>query len=148
MRLYFLLLLAFLPLSGKEPVFTDPLTGFVWEDRRENRDLALNWHDAVAYCDELDLAGKSDWMLPDEEVLVSLVDMGRPEGRRINQGIVFYRAARYWTSTTYAFNAPEAWNVDFYRGISWSDDKEELRFVRCVRCDDMAECYGKLRGEW
>lgn len=132
MRKILLPLLAPLILSA-ETIVVDEIKGLMWQDIRANKELLFTWDEAKEYCEYLRFHGYEDWWLPSEDQLVSLVDMSRPEGKRIMKGIRNFRPAAYWTSTTYAFNAPHAWYVNFYDGFSRSSKKEKKLYVRCVR---------------
>ncbi len=39
----------------------------------------------------------------------------------------------YWTSTTYASNPTNAWNVNFNDGNTNNNNKTNANYVRCVR---------------
>ena len=122
-------------------VLVDPDTAFMWQDVAENRGVILTWNEAKENCEELGLDGFDDWWLPSESEMTTIVDISRPAGRKIKKGFIYYKKnATYWTASTYAWNAPHAWVVDFGNGASYTLLKEERRFVRCVRCSDFKKC--------
>ena len=123
-----------------DSVVIDPSTALMWQDVPENRGTLHTWQDAKDYCDLLCQDDFDDWWLPAEEELSTIIDTSRPDGRKIQQGFTYYKAGEYWTSSTYAWNAPDAWVIDFGQGISLTLAKEEYRFVRCVRCSDFKKC--------
>lgn len=136
--LLFLPLLISLSFAG---VVTDPSTALMWQDVAENRGVILTWAEAKENCEALDLEGYDDWWLPSESEMATIVDVTRPPGRRIKKGFVYYRKnGVYWSASTYAWNAPHAWVIDFGTGASYTLLKEERRFVRCVRCSDFKKC--------
>lgn len=51
---------------------TDAYTGLIWEQNSSEK--ALTWEEALAYCENLSLAGNTDWRLPNINELNSLVD--------------------------------------------------------------------------
>ena len=57
---------------------TDAATGLMWQ-KNDSGDT-YNWEEALAYCDSLELAGYSDWKLPNSKQLQSLVDYSRSPG--------------------------------------------------------------------
>jgi len=59
---------------GQEPakVWEDPSTGLMWTVEDSGTDL--NWNQANAYCEELTLAGHSDWRLATLEELEGIYD--------------------------------------------------------------------------
>jgi hypothetical protein len=138
-RLLFLLLASQALLTGQTLV--DEKTAFMWQDVVENKSVILTWEEAKENCEALDLEDFDDWWLPSESEMATIVDMSRPAGRRIKKGFVYYKKnGTYWTASTYAWNAPHAWAVDFGSGASYTLPKEQRRFVRCVRCSDFKKC--------
>jgi len=134
----FLLLLSLL-LGAR--TLTDDATAFMWQDVAENRGVILTWYEAKESCEALDQAGFDDWWLPSESEMATIVDNSRPNGRKIKKGFVYYKNnATYWSASTYAWNAPHAWIVDFGNGASYTLPKEERHFVRCVRCSNFKRC--------
>ena len=53
--------------------WVDPSTGLMWVGR-DNFDRDLNWHRAMKYCHDLQLAGYADWRLPEIGELEGLYD--------------------------------------------------------------------------
>jgi len=143
MRSIPLLLALLIRLQAGEP-FTDNATALMWEDVPENKGVIHTWHEAKEHCEALDYGGYDDWWLPSESELFTIVDTSRPRGRMIKQGLLHFKSAPYWTATTYAWNAPHAWAIDFERGISYTAEKEERHFVRCVRCSDFKLCLERF----
>ena len=140
----YLIFLALLACSLVASTLTDGKTYLMWQDVPENRGVVLTWEEAKMECELLDLGGHDDWWLPSEDELVSIVDNRRPAGRKILKGFVYYKPSAYWTSSTYAWNAPHAWAVDFKNGSSHTLEKSQRRFVRCVRCSDFKECLQRF----
>jgi hypothetical protein len=127
---------------------TDTCTGLMWQ--RETAD-PRDWCSALAYCQELSLAGHDDWRLPNVRELESIFDYGfdSPPSRVP----VFDEVdSSYWSSTSMAGQitwesygwSPEAWAIGVV--YSWSNDdgdwhlklvarhpREESLAVRAVR---------------
>lgn len=126
-------------------VLVDDNTAFMWQDVAENRGVILTWNEAKENCEELDHAGFDDWWLPSESEMSTIVDTSRPVGRKIKKGFVYYKkSSTYWTASTYAWNAPHAWVIDFGNGASYTLPKEQRHFVRCVRCSDFKQCIERF----
>jgi len=118
----------------------DACTGLMWQ--RETADIDGNglaelsdrvtWQGALNYCENLKLAGHSDWRLPNVRELQSIVDYGR-----FNPSINFVFGAMpdgYWSSSPYALVPKHAWYVFFLDGSVGSYDVEHYTFpVRAVR---------------
>lgn len=51
------------------------LMGLIWQQADDGR--ARDWPGALKYYEDLDLAGKRDWQLPNVKELQSLVDYGK-----------------------------------------------------------------------
>lgn len=126
--------LIFLPifLFG-DSVYIDEQKGFMWQNIQSNKELLFSWEEAKEHCESLRFYGHEDWWLPSEDQIVTIVDMARKKGKKIKKEFTYFQPAPYWTATTYAFNAPHAWYVDFNDGVSRSAEKEKKFYVRCVR---------------
>jgi hypothetical protein len=129
---------------------TDTITGLVWQRdgsgtragcATDSTHLTCTQAEGEAYCSGLLLGGFSDWRLPAEHELHTIVDLTQS-----NPAIdltVFPRttAGYYWTSSTFAVSPGEAWYVDFTYGKA-SCDIVSPQKVRCVRG---ARCYPASR---
>ena len=139
--LFFLLIAGmFLPLhAGAERyvdngdlTVSDTLTGLIWQ--QYNNDNWYAWEKALSYCEGLDLAGKTDWRLPNYQELASIIDDTRhaPALDPIFGG--YHNSDRYyWSGTSYAYNAYYAWAVNFYFGSTANNVKSVNSYVRCVQ---------------
>lgn len=91
---------------------SDLATGLVWQ--KDDSAGALDWQGALAYCENLDLAGAEDWRLPDAKSLQSLVDYTRSPSTSNSAAIAPWFTSTaieneagqpdypyYWTSTTH-----------------------------------------------
>ncbi len=110
---------------------TDTSTGLMWQ-----QDTALGtytWQEALAYCENLTLAGYSDWRLPNRNELQSLVDYSRYNPAINPDYFLNTRATYYWSSTTYANGPSYAWIVDFSYGFMNISNKSNGHYVRAVR---------------
>ena len=121
--------------SRSNGVVADNTTGLQWQDDySDNGDniKSTKWTDAIAYCEDLTLGGHSDWRLPNNKELQSIVDYGKYHP---SIDTVFTNTASYdyWSSTTRASYTDSAWSVHFYSGNTVSDLKSYSSHVRCVR---------------
>jgi len=97
----------------------DLATGLVWQ--QADSGVGLTWEEALAYAENLELAGHDDWRLPNAKELQSIVDYGRSPDTTGSAAIdpVFQATAisnenlevdypAYWTGTTHASAAASA----------------------------------------
>lgn len=88
----------------------DQATGLMWQ--KADSSGALNWEEALAYAENLELAGYRDWRLPNAKELHSLVDYSRAPlitgtaAIDTNYFEVSETESFYWTSTTHLDGAP------------------------------------------
>ena len=136
-----------------EPIVTDNITGRVWMGCSVGQAGAsctgtatvLSWSDALAYCDDLVWGGHSDWRLPDEYELQSLLDYGATGGLFIDPAAFpavpsslgpSADASLFWSSSSDAADPVFAWSVAFH--VPWVANelpKPYPFYVRCVRSD-------------
>ena len=122
---------------------TDACTRLMWQidtaDVSGNGTIGeedrLSWRDALKYCENLDVAGYSDWRLPNLRELQSIVDYGRWEpaidtmfGADSNWG--------YWSSSSVAQHPHDAWYINMTSGqVNYSQKSREdyPQYVRALR---------------
>ena len=109
----------------------DEATGLTWQQGEGGQKY---WEDALAYCEGLTLASKSDWRLPNIKELVSIVDFSASTSPMIDT--TFFPDAvsgNYWSSTTDSSES-SAPNADFSHGNTGASSKTVYEYnVRCVR---------------
>jgi hypothetical protein len=86
---------------------TDKLTGLMWTKNTQIIPSRKTWYDALAACNNLELAGYTDWRLPNVNEQVSLLDWSISDYTmpRLPQGHPFIGLLyidNFWTSTTRA----------------------------------------------
>lgn len=141
-------------LDNGDYTVTDKGTGLVWQkcSMGQNNDSTCSgsasapaWSDAVSYCSNLTLAGRS-WRLPNENELRTLVDetlVTYPESS-IDTTVFPATAAYYWSSTTMSNDATYAYAMEFQviagAGVGYSTatgqkSNTSTFSVRCVSSD-------------
>jgi len=100
------------------------------------------WEAAVTTCEDLDLAGHTDWRLPHEYELQGIAHYGRANPA-IEQIVAFpgTPADRYWSSTAESSGSSSAWYVDFVFGSVSFYVRSSLEYVRCVRGEPLAQSF-------
>ena len=113
----------------------DTKTNLMWQDNSDNNTSGLvkdGWKSALDYCENLTLAGYSDWRLPNYNEFESLVDRSRLNPA-INPIFKYVNTTSYyWTSTMYS--ETEAWFIGFIDGKGATGTASvDGAYVRCVR---------------
>ena len=101
---------------------TDSGTLLTWQ---QGENPAMTWEAALSNCEGLSLAGSTDWRLPNQKELLSLV-----YNPSIN--MTFFpgsSGSNYWSSTTVASSTSFAWRM----GYPYDNIKTGSGYVRCVR---------------
>ncbi len=105
-------------LDNGDGTVTDAFTGLMWQ--QETPDFMKNWNDALAYGENLSLAGYADWRLPNEEELRSVADYGRYtpaiDTDYFEDTATF---SYYWSSTTYNISSASEWCFSFNEGHNY-----------------------------
>ena len=110
---------------------TDTGSGLMWQ--KATAPVTYTWQNALSYCENLSLAGYSDWRLPNRNELQSLADYSR-YNPAIDPLLVLHTvSSSYWSSTTYAGSTGGAWRVYFYDGHDGGGSKSSSYYVRAVR---------------
>ena len=112
-------------------IVSDSRTGLEWQDNSSAVKQAI-WTDALAYCEALTLGTHNDWRLPNVSELDGIADR-TTFNPAMNATFTNVISNGYWSSTTYASNASNAWVMGFNYGNDVNDAKTNSFYVRCVR---------------
>ena len=112
---------------------TDNLTGLMWVGAPST--TPDTWVNALTAADNLTLCGFSDWRLPNINELESLVnnEVGNQANLLNGQGFSNVQAGIYWSSSSVAGLALNAWVVDMSLGNMLGNGKSTSRYVWPVR---------------
>ena len=110
---------------------SDASTGLMWQQAEtENK---MTWEAAMSHCESLSLAGYTDWRLPNQEELRSIVDYTTYNPAIDTDYFPNTVSSYHWSSTTYAYNTDNAWLISFGGGYDYPGDKLDPSYVRAVR---------------
>jgi hypothetical protein len=117
---------------------SDSATGLVWQQTDDN--TLRTWAEALQYCEDLELAGQSDWRLPNVKELVSISDKDARDPA-IDESVfgisdvVDYEHYPYYSSTPSTAYNPVIWGVDFQFGqtTEYAAGSNPEAYARCVR---------------
>jgi hypothetical protein len=110
---------------------TDNLTNLIWEKIPLND--TLTWEQALVYADSLNLAGQSDWRLPNIKELQSINDESLIDPSFNTAYFNVGGQKKYWSSTTLPNQITKAWYLDTQFGITTYDFKTNKHYLICVR---------------
>jgi hypothetical protein len=118
--------------DNNDGTVTDTYTGLMWQ--QETPDNLMTWEQALSYCENLSLAGYTDWRLPTIKEQRSIVDYSRYKPAINLAYFPDTNTSFYWSSTTYAGSTNNAWGVYFNYGYNHFDvNKNNYCHVRAVR---------------
>jgi hypothetical protein len=139
--------------DNQDGTISDEATGLTWMKADSGR--GMNWADALAYAENLELAGHSDWRLPNAKELQSIVDYRRSPDTTDSAAIdPLFRATRivnelkaqdypsYWTGTSHVRaggHASAAVYVAFGRAMGYMRGRwMDVHGAGCQRSDPKA----------
>jgi len=109
---------------------TDLVTCLMWQQVVPS--MKYSSTDALGYCAGLMLAGRSDWRLPSEAELFSIVDFGQQSPSISATAFPSAPANWFWSSTLVA-GTTDVWSVNFGYGYANYKVEAYTPSVRCVR---------------
>ncbi|MGE0087748.1 MAG: DUF1566 domain-containing protein [Desulfococcaceae bacterium] len=122
---------------------SDTMTGLMWEQKTDDgglrdKDNTYTWQQGLDYCNNLTLAGHSDWRLPTIKELASLDDLSQYNPAIDPVFRIYTGSFYYWSSTSYVALPSDrgtsfAWQI--YNGADCYVSKSDShgRYVRAVR---------------
>ena len=99
----------------------DRETGLVWEQSPST--TTDTWYYQSFHCINLNTGGRTGWRLPTIQELLSIVDRSQSNPSLPSGHPFTVQSSDYWSATSNANNATNAWNVDFNNGNVNNDDK-------------------------
>jgi len=117
-------------IDNQNGTVTDTKTGLMWMKETIG---PMNWNEAIEYCKSLHLAELKDWRLPTIQELFSLINFMKSNPAIDDTIFPNTVSSYYWSSTTGADYAVDAWRVYFHNGNVYYSGKYNAYYVRAVR---------------
>jgi hypothetical protein len=125
-------------------------TGLIWKRCSEGQSwdgttctgnvIVFDWHQALQRVDDVNLgtvghnAGLTDWRLPNQKEIRSLVETGCVDPSINAAQFPATPSFTFWSSTPLSAIPGSVWSVDFYQGRTfWEDRNSAAGHVRLVR---------------
>jgi hypothetical protein len=122
---------------------TDNITGLMWQQQDDA--TTRIWDDAGTYCNNLTIAGYSDWRLPSYNELISIADYGTSNPAINTTYFTNANSLGYWSSSYYALHSTSpplySWYVNFMDGLAKGDVRSVKYYVRCVRGEQSVQAF-------
>jgi len=101
----------------------DKYTGLIWQQVSPTE--KQTWEQALSYCENLTLGNKSDWRLPNQKELRSLVDYSKANPSiNIKYFPTTFTDDIFWSSTTTASTTNLSWGINFLSGNDFLGSKQ------------------------
>lgn len=110
---------------------TDNLTNLIWQ-KAPFAD-SITWEQALGYADTLNLAGATDWRLPNIKEMQSINDESIINPSVSTTYFPSIGVKKYWSSTTLPNQTAKAWYLDTHFGITTYANKTAKNNVLCVK---------------
>jgi hypothetical protein len=114
--------------DNNDETITDTGTGLMWQKVASNR---RDWDGAIEYCENLSLAGFSDWRLPSREELRSIVRYDNCWPAIDTSFFTDKIDNSFWSSTS--VDIQNAYGIDFTDGFCRISLKNNRNYIRAVR---------------
>lgn len=88
-------------ISNKNGTVIDKFSGLVWQQDTGNNGQPMMWKEALTYCESLNLAGYTDWRLPNIKELTSILDLTKIDPAINTEYFPYTRSTFYWSSTNF-----------------------------------------------
>ncbi|MBW2623426.1 MAG: DUF1566 domain-containing protein, partial [Deltaproteobacteria bacterium] len=115
--------------DNRDGTVMDTSTGLLWQQQTAG---PMTWEDALSYCENLILAGYTDWRLPNIHELRSLVDYTLVDPALDILLFPDTVSFSYWSATTYAYRTYYAWGIDFLYGYDLGLSKSNSYYARAI----------------
>ncbi len=116
---------------------TDKATGLIWQ--QHDSTTAMNWYEALNYCESLELAGKDNWRLPNVKELHSIVDYSRSPDTTKSAAIAPIFSTSTITNEAGKIDYPNYWSSTTHLNLNNGNHAAYIAFGRSL---------GYMKGQW
>lgn len=116
--------------SGSDGTATDATTGLMWMTSGGNKST---WSGALTYCNDLSLAGYTDWRLPSMNEVSTIVNYATMSPALYAPLAMSATVTYDWSSTTRNSGPVLAWSHGLNVGTILAQNKGTQLGIRCVR---------------
>ncbi|MDX9805221.1 MAG: DUF1566 domain-containing protein [bacterium] len=109
-----------------DSIVTDSVTKLIWVNETVS---GKTWKEAMTYCETLNYAGFTNWRLPNENELKSLINRAKSSPASDFPGDSYV----LWSSTTQVEKIYSTYSINFSQGVSDVNGKTQISYTRCVR---------------
>ena len=109
----------------------DNNTKLMWQ--QQDDDLTRTWDEAVTYCQNLELAGLSDWRLPGIKELKNIVNHEGFDASDDSSVFPGTNSQSFWSSSIWSGDVIYSWILRSFDGAISINLKSLSNHVRCVR---------------
>jgi hypothetical protein len=110
---------------------TDPSSGLMWQ--QTTAPGSYTWEQALSYCENLALAGYTDWRLPTIRDLDSIVDLNIGAPAIDSTYFPDTVPALFWSASPGVYDTTSAWSLAFNYGYGLCLNKPASLYIRSVR---------------
>ncbi|MCI5158931.1 MAG: DUF1566 domain-containing protein [Candidatus Electrothrix sp. AUS1_2] len=114
--------------ANNDQTVTDNLTGLVWQ--QSDNGIEYGWKDALEYCENLTLANRSDWRLPNLRELKSIISYSH--AMPAVDPTFQLRPDFYHCSTKDPLYPDQLWLLRFTTGVTHGGSSNHTDYVVCV----------------
>lgn len=133
-------------IDNRDGTVTDTSTRRMWEQSDDGYPKTV--YEAYQYCEELELAGYSDWRMPTIGELKEIANISLHKKEPIICDVFDTKTSAYWTRTKSNFKLSKHPERNFYHSVEFAHSQERnglygkavsvtdeysQRYVRCVR---------------
>jgi len=124
----------------KKGAINDSATGLTWQ--QQDSQTGMDWPEALAYCENLTLAGSDEWRLPNVKELESIVDYTRSPATSNSAAIDPIFSSTQITNENKQIDYPAYWSSSTHISHREGNEGRSASYITFGRA------IGNMRGQW